>query len=134
MDPFCGFGTFLIEAKKLGRETVGIEINKNKVNYSKNKILNIICENILKIDNINLPKIDLCITSPPFYLTETNLDRNKKDLSKQRNYKIYLKNLIKIFLEIKKSLKKNAKLVILIKNIYIKNKYYPLAWDLANNL
>ena len=73
-DPFAGFGTTLYIAEKLKRRACGVEFLPERVAYVKSILKNqnsIVCGSALKLDEINLPKIDLILTSPP-YMQKTN--------------------------------------------------------------
>lgn len=134
LDPFCGYGNILLNAKRTGRKTFGIDINEKTVNYCMKRNINVINENALNIKKISLPKADACITSPPFFHLSTNDLHLKEDLSEIKNYSNYLKKLSSIFINLKKYLKKDKYLVVIIKNLYINEKFIPLAWDLVSKL
>ena len=72
-DPFMGTGTTAIAAKKLGRNYIGFELDKNYVKISKEKLENISSDS--KIGDIYLS----------FYLDEPKTIRNK-DWEKLKNY------------------------------------------------
>jgi DNA modification methylase len=133
-DPFCGYGNILINAKKLGRNVFGMDINKNVVDYCIKRNLNVINENSLSIGQIKLPKFNACITSPPFFQLNTNDLHLGGDLSLVKSYPDYLNKLSKIFIDLRKNLNKDKYLIIIVKNLSINKSFIPLAWDLIFNL
>ncbi len=134
LDPFCGYGNILLNARRLGRKAFGVDINKKTVDYCNERNISVINENALNIKKISLPEADACITSPPFFHLSTNDLHLKENLSEIKNYSSYLDKLSNIFVDLKKHLKKDKYLVIIIKNLYINEKFIPLAWDLVSNL
>jgi len=86
VDPFCGSGTTLIEAQRLGRNAVGIELNRAMVKTSRARVKSepnpdAVCTKAIKGDSANkrvweracghLPKdrdgkFDLAILHPPY--------------------------------------------------------------------
>ena len=68
-DPFCGFGTVIREAEKLGRNGYGVEKDVQRYEYACSTISNsqrLLLGDIALIDGSHFPKMDLCITSPTY--------------------------------------------------------------------
>lgn len=73
LDPFVGCGTTLVAASRLGRKSIGIDINPNYKRLAKSRLkelnLNtykfITGDSISKLDAID--KVDYVVTSPPYY-------------------------------------------------------------------
>jgi DNA modification methylase len=114
LDPFSGSGTGGVVAKLVKRNFLGLELNKDFVNLSLknlNHIKNIYntYQTIINTDSRSFDyeenKIDLVITSPPYYnyISYSNLNR---DISNFKNLEDYLNNLIEVFVKIKRTLKK----------------------------
>jgi len=133
IDIFAGLGTTLIVAEKLGRIPYGIEFDIKRVKFIRKKIKakdNIKFGTAIFPDKYNLPKIDLCITSPPFMAIT---QKNDPLRSTKRYYETYLDGLVDIFKKLKKHMKKNAYLFIEVSNL--KGKHTTtLAWDLARKV
>lgn len=102
-----------------------------------------------------LPQVDFVITSPPYFnmlaysrggvksrhhkLEEQGKKMtygdNQQDLSNIDDYYTFLDELVAIFVELRPIMKKNAYMVIVVQNIYVKEGYVvPLAFDLACQL
>lgn len=85
----------------------------------ENKIINADCLDILK----QLPNecIDAVVTSPP-YFNLRKYTNNEKEIGRETTVDEYIKNLMKIFLEIKRVLKETGSLWINIDDVYIDKK------------
>ncbi|MHA1338961.1 MAG: DNA methyltransferase [Promethearchaeota archaeon] len=112
--------------------------------------------NIVKIWRENgFPLQDFLITSPPYWNIlknsrggvestqkkriknglDENYSDNPNDLSNIKEYDNYLNQLLLIFENIKKIMKQNAYLCIIIQNIRdVSGEMLPIAWDLAYKL
>lgn len=154
-DPFCGIGSTLVAAKRTGRIGYGAELNKKYFNLAvkrtpefKKNLYNI---NVEKIKELNLPKMDFCISSPPYWnvLNRSTGDFHAKrkdkgldlkysskdnDLGNIDDYDEFLERLCKIYIDIYDLMKKGGYVVIIVKNVKKGGVLYPLAWDLAKKL
>lgn len=155
LDPFCGIGSTLEACKRTDRIGYGIELNpkyfeliSKRTPQFKSNIFNTDASNVL---TLNLPKIDFCISSPPYWdilnrstkdfkktrdkkELDINYSDNETDLGNIDDYDLFLKKLTKIYLDIYEVLNDNAYLVVIIKNVKKSGKMYPIAWDLARLL
>ena len=155
LDPFAGIGSSLVAAKRTNRVGYGIELNKKYFDIAKARtpefadhIFNTSSENIL---SLNLPEIDFCVSSPPYWdvLNRSTKDfkaiRNKKgldsnysdrddDLGNISDYDEFVERLCKIYEDIHTILKDGAYVVIILKNVKKDGVLYPLAWDVAKKL
>lgn len=152
LDPFVGIGSTLVACDRTKREGIGIELNPKYAKIAaKRTKQNIIIDDAINIDKHDLPMIDYCISSPPYWdvLNRSTKDfkknrdadnhdskysNDKKDLGNIDDYEDFLDALYKIYEKIYKLLKPGAYITIIIKNVKKKGKYYPLAWDLAKKL
>ena len=137
-DPFAGFGTTLYIAEKLKRRVFGVEFMPERVAYVKSILKNengIICSSALKLDEINLPEIDMVLTSPP-YMQKTNHPEYPfagYQITGQ-GYADYLSDITSVFNYLQKKLKPNANVVIEVSNLLIDGTFTPLAWDIAQSV
>jgi len=136
-DPFAGLGTTLLVAQKLGRIGIGIEYDKERYNYIKERLKSpskIILGGSMKISNYNLPKFDFSLTSPP-YMRSFDKENPFSNYTKPGAYTQYLKDIRKIYLQVKKVMKKNAAVVIEVSNTSGKgHPMTPLAFDIAREI
>lgn len=75
LDSFVGSGTTLIEAKLLGRQGIGIDINPNAIKLAQENVnfydenmypSKLICSNACNLSFIESDSIDLICTHPPY--------------------------------------------------------------------
>ncbi|HIH11670.1 TPA: site-specific DNA-methyltransferase [Candidatus Woesearchaeota archaeon] len=137
LDPFAGFGTTLLAAQKLGRIGVGIEYDQSRCEYIQERIKSpsqIIHGDSLKIADYNLPRFDFSLTSPP-YMQSSDKENPLSNYTKPGVYAQYLKDLRKIYSQIKKIMKKNATIVIEVSNTFrAGHPMTPLAFDVARKI
>lgn len=155
LDPFCGIGSTLEACKRTKRIGYGIELNAKyyklclkRTPEFKNNIFN---EDAANIGKLNLPKINFCISSPPYWdilnRSTHKFRSNRKsrdldvkyssstnDLGNIKDYNAFLEKLSDIYLKIYNLLGDQAYIVIIVKNVKKSGKIYPLAWDLAKLL
>lgn len=168
IDPMVGTGSTLISCVESGRNGIGIELSEKYANITKTRLLNrqindlfikdyekvnikLFVGDALNIDKLDFPKIDYCITSPPYWDMlrekgfETQLKRKEKkldvfysenpsDLGNISDYMEFLDKLDTIYRKVHSMLKPGGYMTIIVKNIKKKGKMYPLAWNLADRL
>lgn len=155
LDPFAGIGSTLEACKRTHRIGYGIELNekyfslciKRTPEFEKN-IYHTDASNITQLD---LPKMDFSISSPPYWnilnrsthtfrkdrlkrKLDVSYSEEEKDLGNIDDYEQFLDKLSEIYLGVYEVLRKGAYLVVIIKNVKKEGKMYPLAWDLARKL
>ena len=136
LDPFVGGGTTLIEAIKLGRNSIGFDINPKAIDLSNEKIIKIkrksiiaraeICDanNLILKDN----SIDLVVTSPPYW----NLimySNEKKCLGNSKHFNQYLEGLEISIEEMYRVLKPQKYCCIVIGDAVEGWKFHPLGYN-----
>lgn len=155
LDPFCGIGSTMEACRRTHRIGYGTELNPKYYNLIlkrvpefQHNIFNCDAENI---PQLNLPKIDFCISSPPYWdilnrstkdfeakRERRNLDvkysDTEQDLGNISDYNTFMTKLANIYLNLYDILRDGAYLVVIIKNVKKGGVMYPLAWDLAKML
>lgn len=155
LDPFCGIGSTLEACKRTQRIGYGVELNTKYYRLCLKRTPefkdNIFNEDATTIQQLNLPKIDFCIASPPYWNIlnrsthtfrsdrrkhdlDVNYSNSSNDLGNIDDYDCFLEKLSNIYFNVYDLLRHNAYTVIIIKNVKKAGKIYPLAWDLAKVL
>lgn len=161
LDPFLGTGSTLVAAQKCMRNGIGVEIYPEyaeiaRRRLSQKKLLGheeiqevvIVGDsrNITRIFNeYDLPKVDFCITSPPYWnqLKRNNIrqkERGEKgldtyygereeDIGNIDDYKQFISQQKKIFEAVYDVMKDFGYLVIITNNVFFNGRLYPLAFD-----
>lgn len=139
LDQFIGSGTTLIECKILGRNGIGIDINPDAIEITKNR-LNFHSESnsktILRLgDARNLffiedNSIDLIATHPPYWsiIKYSRQYDVVGDLSNTRSLEEYLKEMEQVAREAYRVLKPGKYAGILIGDTRIHNHYVPISY------
>lgn len=69
LDPFCGFGTTLVAAERLGRRAIGIEKDRERFEFASGRVHEpnrVIHASASDLGGLDLPPCDLVFTSPPY--------------------------------------------------------------------
>ncbi len=149
LDPFLGSGTTLIEAKRLGRNGVGIELSPNVVEIAKKNILNEknpfnIRTEIINADSsdINMEKelkqkdiksVQFLIMHPPYW-DIIKFSENDKDLSNAKTVEEFLNSFGKIIDNTCNFLDINRYFAIVIGDKYHKGEWIPLGFYVMNEV
>ena len=153
LDPFVGIGTTLTACDRTNRKGIGIEFNKKYVNIAKKRISDkqkVIHGNSLELSTMKIPRIDFCISSPPYWKMLNKIDVNQKmridkgldtkysekkmDLGNIDEYEEFMEKLIDIYEQVFTLLKPEKYLVIIVQNVIMKSVMIPFAWDLGIRL
>lgn len=170
LDPMVGTGSTLVACASSGRNGIGIELLEKYALIAKKRLRDIAAQQILvddkdtdeiflkliigdarDIDEMNLPMVDYCITSPPYWDMlyekgfETQMERKKRkldvyysdnprDLGNIHDYNEFLDELELIYKKVYDLLKPKSYFTVIVKNIKKKSKVYPLAWDIGKRL
>jgi DNA modification methylase len=134
LDPFAGFGTTLDVAERLDRAPYGIEYERERVEYVRERIENpdaIREGSVLDLDPSGLPAIDCCFTSPPFM--ERTDDRNPfRNYAGESSYEEYLDDVETAFERVADVLAPGGTVVVDVSNMKYQDRVTTLAWDIAD--
>jgi len=170
LDPMVGTGSTLVACASSGRSGIGIELLEKYALIAKERLRKIVAQQILiddknteeiflklivgdarDMDKMDLPIVDYCITSPPYWDMlcekgfETQMERKKKkldvyysnnpkDLGNIHDYEKFLDELEGIYKKVYDLLKPKGYFTVIVKNIKKKSRMYPLAWDIGKRL
>ena len=148
LDPMIGSGTTCIEAKLLGRNCIGVDINYDAVILTLHRLywlekaleesdqegfeqarkarVEIYHGDARNLDKILDNSIDLVATHPPYLNIIKYSRRVEGDISKTRSLRDYLKSIRDIASEIMRVLKPGHYLGILVGDTRIRRHYVPI--------
>lgn len=163
LDPMVGTGSTLVAALRSGRRAIGIELNPEFVALAAERVaaaartapgapdVLIMRGDARRLDDYDLPPIDYCLTSPPYWDMlhrkgfETQQLRRQSglplaysndpaDLGNIPDYDRFLDELCAIYERLWHHLRPGAYLTIIVKNVKKRGRMYPLAWDIGQRL
>jgi DNA modification methylase len=164
LDPMVGTGSTLIAAARAGRAGVGIELSDEFASIAEQELQRVAEDELLDLSNIRLfhedarniaslelPPVDYCITSPPYWDMlrqkgyETQREREDRglpvtysdaddDLGNIADYDKFLEQLTRIYIDVHAVLRPGAYFTVIVKNVKKGPRMYPLAWDIARGI
>ncbi len=146
LDPFMGSGTSLIEAQRLGRNFIGIELQEEVAKEAYQRISlekNIYCHGkicvadsrtaniqaILQKDNIE--KVQFVIFHPPYW-DIIKFSDNQNDISNSETLEIFLDNFGQVIDNTTRYLEKNRYCAVVIGDKYANGEIVPLGFHCMN--
>ncbi|MFN0073438.1 MAG: DNA methyltransferase [Chloroflexota bacterium] len=161
LDPMVGTGSTLIAAARSGRAAIGIELSADFAAIAERELQRISIEEDVDTSRITvhhqdarniaalqLPLVDYCITSPPYWDMlnrkgfETQRERQERglpisysdthaDLGNIDDYDQFLEQLTRIYIDLHSVLRPGSYFTVIVKNVKKGPRLYPLAWDIA---
>lgn len=149
LDTFAGSGTTLIEGQRLGRNTIGIELQPKMVDHVNNLILSErndhrVIANVVHGDSssINLREVlkhygkdsvQLVIMHPPYHdIIKFSDDSN--DLSNAPSVEAFIEMMGKIVDNAASVLDNGRYLVVVIGDKYVKGDWVPIGFQVMNDV
>ncbi|MFY0671820.1 MAG: site-specific DNA-methyltransferase [Bacteroidia bacterium] len=160
-DPMSGTGSSQLAALQMGRNAYGTELSPffHKIAVERcsgdlfltDSVCRIELEDAKNVASLNFPEIDYLITSPPYWDMlnmkgaeyqarrkekglQLNYSDHESDLGNVEDYNQFLDDLVEVYKQCNKIMKKGAHATIIVKNIKKKGSNYPFAWDLSEKL
>jgi DNA modification methylase len=159
LDPFAGVGSTVLAAKELGRDGIGVELNKEYAEIAQRRIEYIqpnlfdsgdigtgrivIANSRDLLEYVNPESVDLVVTSPPYwdileqrrtadYKEIRNYGNETEDLGKISDYRAFLEVLRGVFEKVFLALKSGKYCIVIVMDIRKKNRFYPFHSDIAS--
>lgn len=149
LDPFAGLGTSLIEAQRLGRNALGVELQPDVAGEAQRLIAEepnphgVVCQ-IISGDSCRLDfsqvlaehgrgAVQLAILHPP-YFDIIRFSKDERDLSNAGSVSEFLKQLMKVVDGVRVVLDPGRFLVLVIGDKYSKGEWIPLGFLAMNSI
>jgi hypothetical protein len=132
-DPFAGLGTTLFVAEGMNRIPYGIEHDSGRQQWVAGQLkhwTNLRHSDAAKIGSLGFPKMDFCITSPPYMPKHHRWNPLFAGNPAKSGYDVYLRRMAFIFGQMKTIMKHNAVFVLQADNLGGR-VYTPLVRDLG---
>jgi DNA modification methylase len=162
-DPMAGTGSTLLAAIRAGRRALGVELVPEFAQMAAERLraerarletlpdAEVIQADARSLATCDLPPIDYCLTSPPYWDMlrrngfETQEQRRQKglpltysdspeDLGNIADYNMFVDEVCAIYRQLYTYLRRGAYLTVVVKNVTKNNRMYPLAWDIGRRL
>lgn len=133
-DPFLGHGTTAFVAEDMGRIPYGIEADGERFEWAAGQLShwqNIHCHNTLDLHELKLPKMDFCVTSPPFMARHHKWNPLSGGDPEYAGYDHYLTMLTSAFSAIKTVMKRGSFIAVHVDNVTINKSFTPLVRDFS---
>lgn len=149
LDAFAGSGTTLIESQRLGRNTIGVELQEHIAEQARKLIASeankhdstqlIITADSATVDYESIlrehgqEKVQLVIMHPPYY-DIIKFSDDPRDLSNAPSLESFLTMISKVASNALSVLDKNRYLVLVIGDKYAKGEWIPLGFAAMNEI
>ena len=149
LDTFAGSGTTLIEGQRLGRNTIGIELQARMVDHARrlvasepnphNVVIDIVNDDSITVDyesvlqNHRTKSVQLVIMHPP-YFDIIKFSDDPRDLSNASSTEGFLEMMGKLVSNVAPVLDKGRYLVLVIGDKYMGGNWIPLGFQTMNEV
>lgn len=135
LDPFIGHGTTALVAEDMGRIPYGMEADGARYEFTAGQLehwRNIRHDDAIAIGDQGFPKMDFCITSPPYMPAHHKWNPLYGGDPSHAGYDLYLRRMGDIFANLAPLMKRGAFVVVQADNLYHGRYFTPLPRDLSS--
>jgi DNA methylase len=149
LDTFAGSGTTLIEGQRLGRNTIGIELQARMVDHARRLVASEPNRHNVTIDIVNddsttvdyksvlqshgIKSVQLVVMHPP-YFDIIKFSDDPRDLSNASSIERFLEMMGELVSNVAPVLDKGRYLVLVIGDKYMKGDWIPLGFQTMNEV
>jgi hypothetical protein len=129
LDPFCGFGTTLLVAERLGRQAVGFEMDQARASFAASRLTHpdrVVPSRSEDVDAWPWPRCRLLFTSPPY----GSFRHGDRDDDPQT----YLADARRLFTGFGRFLTPQATVAVEVSQVRRDGRTRPLVWQLGGVL
>lgn len=133
-DPFTGLGTTLFVAEEMGRIPYGIEAERNRFEWVAGQLehwQNLTHGSAADLASFGFPKMDFCMTSPPYMPKHHKWNPLFAGNPKHAGYDKYLAQMERIFKAVAGVMKRGATIVVQVDNLRHGHVFTPLVRDIG---
>jgi DNA modification methylase len=156
LDPFCGSGSTVVAAERLGKTGIGFELSPEYVELATTRLNDAVEAAVPRstiheassfeiLTKLAPESVDLCITSPPYWniLNQRRTADYKEvrhygnldgDLGTIEDYGDFLTELTKVFADVFVTLRPGAYCCVIVMDLRKKSRFFPFHSDLAARL
>ncbi|MCL5981760.1 MAG: methyltransferase domain-containing protein [Firmicutes bacterium] len=149
LDPFCGTGTALVAAQRLGRRAVGLDISAEYLALAEKRLreegaegYRLLLADARQLGEMLKETVGFCVTSPPYWdilNQKRTADKRERrhygnldeDLGLIGDYQEFLDTLVSVFRSVYGLLRPRAYCCIIVMDLRKKDCFFPLHMDLA---
>ncbi len=134
LDPFAGLGTTLFTVEEMGRIPYGVEYDTKRYEWvagQLNNWQNLIHGDSAKLLSFDFPKMDFCMTSPPYMPAHHKWNPLSGGNPAHAGYDVYLKQMVKIYKNVHALMKRGSYVVVQVDNFRNGVHYTPLVRDIS---
>lgn len=149
LDPFCGLGSSVVAAQKLGHVGIGLDINDEYLQIARTRLKGeddgcrlIQADARDVLSHVEPGTVDLVVTSPPYWDVLTrrrtadrkevrNYGEEAADLGRISDYRAFLGSLRDVFTPVFEALRPGAYCLVIVMDIRKKKEFHPFHADLA---
>jgi len=149
LDPFCGTGSALVAASRLGRRVIGLDISPDYLSLAESRLreegaedYQLLLGDARRLGDLLRETVSLCLTSPPYWNIlnqKRTADRKEtrhygnleEDLGLIIDYREFLDALADVFRSVGELLRPRGYCCAIVMDLRKKDRFFPLHMDLA---